>query len=373
MMTMAASPGRLAIAGLGATTSVGWDAACAAASIRADIVRPAGLSEFKALDEIVHDLEPITGHPVAGLTDGFVLFGRWMRLARNAMQDLLAGDTCPAPGEKEFWHRCALLLVTGIADEATFLMPAARIVAATKNDVGLALLQDLELPIPAQQVEVLPLGHVGCAAALERSEELIGTSCDRVVILAVDSLIDPLLLENRFARHRLKCTDNPVGLAPGEAAVALLVEGSHTLLQREGTAVAQVCGVDISKPNGGNAENEERGGRRLSQSYTKALDQAGISRFEGDLYIDLNGEQWRARHWGTALTRILQRFVGTEHLPCLSVGDTGAASGALGVCLAVRSFAREYARSDKAVVLSVAEDMTSSCVVLGHSKSRGVA
>ena len=182
---------RLGITALGVTSSVGRDAASSAASIRAGIVRPANIHEFASLDQSTQNLVPVTGHPVASLTDGFVLFGRWMQLARSTLQDLFAGKSCPGPGQTDYWNGCALLLATCIPDETTFLLPVNEVVAAIQNEIVTAIVRDLDLPIQISQTDILPFGHTSCAMALKQSLKLIGTKYKRVVVLAIDSLIDP--------------------------------------------------------------------------------------------------------------------------------------------------------------------------------------
>lgn len=350
----------LTLSGLGAVTSVGWTATAAAAAIRADISRPTEILEFEVYDPDTADLMPVIAHPVAGLTDGFVLFGRWLRLARVAVEDLLRTTGDP-PG---LWDGADLVLATAEPDEAIFLSAAAATLPAIREAVGLALIEDLRLPIRQNQVEVIAAGRIAPALAIEHAQRRIAAGSPRVLVVVVDSLLDPLLLESLAGEHRLKDSDHATGFSPGEAAVALLVEPRASVTRRSGTVLAELGAVRARATPSADPRKEHRAGKGMSDTLLEALDAAGVGLFTGDLYIDLNGQEWRAQQWGTALVRLQGRFDGNVQIPSLSVGDVGAVSGALGVMLAIRSFARRNASSRIAAVLSSGEDATVAAMVI---------
>ena len=74
---------------------------------------------------------------------------------------------------------------------------------------------------------------------------------------------------------------------------------------------------------------------------------------------DHNGENYRAMDWGHAVARLAGHGPDLADpavwYPAMSLGDTGAASGAVALCLATAGFERGYAPSASAAVLSVAE------------------
>ncbi len=353
----------VAVTALGATTSVGWDVVSAAASVRAGLNRAGEVPGAEVLDEETHEPTPVIGHAVRGLTDGFVLFGRWLRLARTAVEDLLRSQTDAAVHRPGYWERSILLLATRTPDETIFLDEWENTIAAIREMLGLALIDDLGLSSPPAQIEVLPSGHLAGAAALRRAASRIGVDCDRALIIGVDTLLDPLILEELDSQHRLKHAGNPAGLAPGEAAAALLLEAADNPERR--TAAAFVRGVSIHERAPSDDDEEPALVGSLRESFFAALDQAGLPELSGDLYLDLNGEPWRAHQWGSALIDIQTRFTGQVRLPAVSVGEVGAATGVLGVCLACRAFSRGYAGDEAAVVLSAGEAGDSACIVLG--------
>ena len=87
--------------------------------------------------------------------------------------------------------------------------------------------------------------------------------------------------------------------------------------------------------------------------------------FSGDVISDLNGEYWRAQQWGTAQPRLRSQMGAHPlHIPATSIGDTGAASGALGICYAAQLFAQRVACSRTALVLSSSDDGHVACAVV---------
>jgi 3-oxoacyl-[acyl-carrier-protein] synthase-1 len=96
-------------------------------------------------------------------------------------------------------------------------------------------------------------------------------------------------------------------------------------------------------------------GRALATVMTDVLDQAQLGEpFNGDLFCDLNGEPWRAHEFGGAQVQVSRQLLGEPRtrVCAVSVGDTGAASGALNIALASRALARDYALSSSALVVS---------------------
>jgi len=71
---------------------------------------------------------------------------------------------------------------------------------------------------------------------------------------------------------------------------------------------------------------------------------------------DHNGDNQRAMDWGSAQVHIEAQqktlIIGDTVYPAAAFGDTGAASGALALCLAATAFERRYAPGAIAAVLS---------------------
>jgi 3-oxoacyl-[acyl-carrier-protein] synthase-1 len=83
--------------------------------------------------------------------------------------------------------------------------------------------------------------------------------------------------------------------------------------------------------------------------------QAGDAMF---LFADLNGEEYRAAEFGTALMR-LKRHMDVDswrlRVTAAEFGDTGAAAPALGLGLATRALTREHQAVRHAMILTYSD------------------
>ncbi|MCY1032246.1 hypothetical protein OV207_12320 [Corallococcus sp. BB11-1] len=303
------------------------------------------------------EMVPVMGHPIRGVTEGFLFLGLWIRMAERAIQDLLVHGQLPGPSQTGFWSACELMVVTPSLDPSRFpLLGESADAPLLKEDYAATLLELTGLPIPLARVRSFPDGHVGVTAAMELASRLLeGGQSRRCLIVAVDSYLEPDTLDWLVRHNRLKCGDNPVGLMPGEAGAALLLETAHGAAERRGHVDAWVQGIavaDTSRPR--DAEGARRDGILLADLLSSIL--PTTAPFQGDLIVDLNGEEWRAREFGGALARLGRTMSEARVvLPALCLGEVGAASGGVGVCVAARAFARGPAKAHERIVLSVAE------------------
>jgi 3-oxoacyl-[acyl-carrier-protein] synthase-1 len=102
-----------------------------------------------------------------------------------------------------------------------------------------------------------------------------------------------------------------------------------------------------------------------------ALQRAAVACCRGQevglVLANLNGDEWRARDFGTALPAMKEAGLPTEApqwYPPASFGEVGAATGAVSTCMVVRAFVRGYAGSPHALVLLLADDETRSAYLL---------
>jgi len=83
------------------------------------------------------------------------------------------------------------------------------------------------------------------------------------------------------------------------------------------------------------------------------------------VFCDINGERYRSHEWGMAVLRTPEVFATTAYeSPANLWGDMGAAWGALGCTLAVRAWARGYARGPRALVWGSSDGGLRGAVVL---------
>jgi 3-oxoacyl-[acyl-carrier-protein] synthase I len=347
----------LALIAFGAATSLGLGAAQVAAAVRAGISQAGPDAEAEMLDEAL-DVTAVVGHAASEITHGFSLLGRRACLARAAVEDLLSSLPLASSGTEE-WGRARVLFVVSPPLEEVFLEDAATVAQRMRGTLLSALTHGLGLPIQLSQAEVIASGHAGTAVALKRASELIEVGAERVLLVAVDSYLDELHVGLLLEGARIKHSENPAGFSPGEAAVAMLIERPTVACCAKVVAV-ELCAGQPSVQD----VNELAHARGLAGCTAAALAAIEPGIWSGDVFVDLNGEPWRSLQWGYVLTELGDRFAGHMRLPAMSVGEIGAASGALGVLLASQSFARRYASADVALVLSVSEDGTTSCIAV---------
>lgn len=352
----------IVISSLGMVSSVGRDVVTACAAIRAGIVRARPLTYFQVLDETSQEMEPITGHPLRGLTEGFTIIGRWLQLARACVADLLHQGALPDSSHASFWRSTGVLAVTPYHNDDRFGSEASDASSSTEP-VRLAYLQPLldalRLPIDERNADILCLGPAGAIHAIHQASRWMATrGLERLLVIAVDSYCDPLTLEWLAGYRRLKTPENPYGLMPGEAGACFLLESAASARRRQPPMWFATSSVAVRVEQNHFFSRKPNVGVALAESLEETLTGAALKGpFTGSLVSDLNGENWRANEWGYARLRLEQRLAEGFHLilPAISLGDTGAASGAVGVCVAARALARGYARAEQILVVSSSE------------------
>ncbi|MBZ4415083.1 hypothetical protein [Myxococcus sp. RHSTA-1-4] len=353
------------ITGMGAVTSVGRGALAACAAIRARISRPRKLGYFRVLDEESQEEVGLMGHPLKGYTEGFSLVGRWQRLALGCAEELLGTPGVPRADDSRFWARTELAGVLPVPGD---LLPMDEDAVAPLVDLTLRPLRDeLDLAVPANLMQVVAVGHAGLMVALERGLRLLAErAVDRLLVVAVDSYLTPLPLTRLARERRLKTDMQPVGLMPGEAGVCFLLEREAEARRREAVPLVRVIAAATGQETSAEPGRRHFPGIALAECVREALERASVTLpFDGDFHVDLNGESWRSRLWGGALARLRPVLADARvHTVASSVGDTGSASAALGLCMASYGLAWGHARSRVALVVSASDEGAVGCMAV---------
>lgn len=339
---------RLAITGIGAVTSVGYRAVTSAAAIRAGISRPAPLAVSYPDPTGVDDV-PLVGHRIAGVTDGFEGVALQNLLASRAVRDLVTA--AQVDGNGPLWASAALHVCASPyrSEDLSFMTERMREALTPR------LVASARVPVePANQLLVLE-AHAGVLLSLTAASRAIEERrVARVLVVGVDSLVKEVDLEWLQSRGRLKTPDDPTGLEPGEGAAAILVESEDEARRRKAKVLAWLDSVQVGQEAQTRAEGHRGTGRALADAIRGAM---GSRRDVGLVFADLDGTSDRAWEWGMAVSRLAS----TIDLPAApetiasSIGDTGAASGALQLVCAVQALVRGYARGDACLVCSSAD------------------
>ncbi|MBE4750961.1 hypothetical protein G4177_22575 [Corallococcus sp. ZKHCc1 1396] len=352
------------ISSLGLVTAVGDDVISSAAALRAGIVRVRPIEGPGVYGD--EEEAPLMGSPVWPLTEGFIQTAAWIRLAQVAVEDVILFGQLPPAGDG-FWGETGLVWALPELGEQRFGWPGPETALALQRSCGDLLRKLTGLPRGAVADEFILGGHAATALGLQRASRLLSERrCARVLLIAVDSWLDAISLQWLSDERRLHSEELPTGLRPGEAAACLLVEEESTALRRNATVAARLVGVEVARPSTvidpDDAIRWRTGAVPEMAGHLDATVRSAVGRmttggtFSGDLVVDLNGESWRANAWGHARVRLAPVLESIrEVVPATSLGDVGAASGALGVCIAARSWARGHALTRHALVCSTSD------------------
>lgn len=347
----------LAITSLGMISSIGRDVAISCASIRAGIIRHAEINYVQLLDDELEAI-PLLGHPIRAYCEGFYATGLWLRIATGCIKNLLQYGNLPDESDLNFWERTGLIGVTPVIDDRFENMepPDSNVI----KEIYLYKLADfLSCPILKNNLDVVSMGHTGTISAIIQAEKMLAlTHLDRIIILAVDSYLDPMTLNWLSDYRRLKTAENPIGLTPGEAGACFMVEPIETARTRGAKIEAVIKGAKTGFEKNHYFSDNTNQGIGLAYNISKILSIVSTKiPFEGDIISDLNGENWKAYELASAKVRMGNKISTNARIiiPCESTGETGAASGAVAVCVAVRSLIRNYSTNDEVIITSSSE------------------
>ncbi|WP_187345056.1 hypothetical protein [Cystobacter ferrugineus] len=282
-----------------------------------------------------------------------------MRLASGAFEDLRDGAGLPSHTDTQFWHRTGLLALAPLIDNERFGWSLETLPDALKTAYLRPLLSLMEVPLREENARSLALGHCGLAVAFHQAEAMLSSrTVDRVLVLAADSYVDSESLAWLSSRHRLKSPQRHVGLMPGEAGAAILVERPTVARRRNAPTHVHIEAVALGtlpKPGATLAQL----GRAFAQATQQVLAASTSTKpFQGDLFVDLNGEEWKAQAWGHAQVLL------TDHVdfprcrvlhPAESLGETGAAGAPVSLAMAAWAFFRGHATGESALVCSLSD------------------
>ena len=343
---------------MGMVAALGDDVAMNCAAARAGIVRAGALEHYRLRSAVDGAAEPVIGHAARLLTRGFEGDIRLVRLLQGALRNL-ASRTVHL-GWKAGRVGCYVALPSSDRtrrdpeepdpeEEQQAQEPTS---PAEEFDRAQGLLAKAVAlaawPTQAQLAGVRTSGHAGGLECLQDAcIDLQAGRFEAALVLAADSLIDAQVLDWLSATNRLKCDGVPDGVQPGEGAVALALSSQS----RDATdkPAAQLLAVHTDKEPRHLLAGVSARGEVLASVVSQAWSQARAPL--PWLIMDLNGEAHRAMDWGYALVRLRASSAAFSEPQvwhtAASFGDTGAASGLIGICMSVRSWERDYAPSDR--------------------------
>lgn len=323
------------IVAAGARAPVGATAEGVAAAIRAGIRRmhavqlaalPGELESFVARDPL---LDP----------DDWDGTTRMRALATAALTEIVRKvSAAMKPG-------AAVPVLLGLPEERPGWTTAdvSRVVAALEAVGGARL-----------SLEISPrlVGHASVLQSLKEAAGRLASDegCPLVIVGGVDSYLDIETLAWLRGEGRWFEEGSRNGFIPGEAAAFVaLTDGARA--RRLGLTAAAtlhaVAAASETRVIGGDANV-------LGEALTSAVHGA-LASSEGpvdEIWCDINGERYRSEEWGFAALRLgpALRDASAYHTAARSCGDTGAATGALGVLGCLQAWRRRYAQGPRALI-----------------------
>ncbi|HWD91509.1 MAG TPA: beta-ketoacyl synthase N-terminal-like domain-containing protein [Verrucomicrobiae bacterium] len=340
--------GKLAITGIGLVTPVGLSAAASTAALRAGISRIGDLPGF-TVPNAAGEPQPATGAEVPVVPGNRQGPARLLRLAEQALREAV-GDA--RLSQKQ---RCALLVGTPGPNPARRTLSYSAVLSQGLERVLAGL-------VGASRVQLFETGRASALQALRMAANVLTMENppDAAIVGGVDSLINPLTMRFLQSSGRLREGRKSTGILPGEGAGFLVVETPERAARRGAAILATVeaaaGGVDLTPANKPNRAVVL--GRVLRGIADKLTDPAML------IISDLNGERHRAYEWMFASTRAPFFHSGTPHwLPSESIGDAGAATGAIDSAWAVTALRRGYAGGSEALVWGASDEGPREAIV----------
>lgn len=338
----------IVVTGLGMVTPVGYNAKQTCASIRADIARLNESEEFRIPNEKGHMTTVVCG-AVTGVTDGHRRFLRLLRMAKPAYSEVIVESKL----SQDDINQSGLYLILPEQDRPGMDNRAEESLANRICDA-------IEIDEILSRTKVFALGHTGVFFALQEAMKDLTQGIYRYAIIgAVDTYIDEITLEFFQDFNQLKTEDNSKGFIPGEGAAFFTLEKHQTANERKITPLAKIEGVFTALEENTIYEDTPCKGDGLSESIQNTLSSLNDEGTQTGLVIcDLNGERYRSLEWGLVLPRALgnnQIPITTWH-PADCIGDTGAASGTINICVGVTALVRGYAKTTNILVWGASDD-----------------
>src|SRR5262249_30167051 len=145
--------------------------------------------------------------------------------------------------------------------------------------------------------------------------------------------------------NRLKTDHTVNGIIPGEGAAFVVLENRKAAMARGSSLLARLDGVATAMESHGIYAGMPCRGDGLTKTLQTTL--AAVPRHGIDTSVvvcDLNGERYRALEWGLTLGRALgtvRRSPAVWH-PAGSIGDAGAAAGAINLVFGAVAVSKGY-------------------------------
>ncbi|WP_395837928.1 hypothetical protein [Archangium violaceum] len=334
------------------------------------------------VDEDTLERAALTGHSAEWVAGGFEGPGRLFQLGDAALRDLLLYSKL-TPRQLE--GTALLLLLPDDFYRETLLGPCSAMPAAAfageEHLFAESLLRTtmqslperlLTSALPGTRLQAIEFSFGGPAAfarLLQRAYQLLTTrTVERCIVGGLDSQVHGDALLAAYELGLLRTPNSPIGFLPGEAAGFVLLEMDRTSRARGARIEALLGPVTLAEEDFDRFSRGAPSGKAIHAATAACFQQwSAQDAAVGVAIVNLNGDTFRSRDFGSALVRMASAGLPTGFrtvLPVDSFGELGAATGPVSLCLAVRSFVRCYARTQNLLVMLLDERRLRSALLV---------
>lgn len=318
----------IAIQKAGLVTSVGLTAPQSCAAFRAKISNPTETGFMDSGGELIMAHQVPLARPWSGLM-------KLTKMAAMVIEEALSGV------EKRSWRDVPLLLCVAETDRPGRM-------EGLEDQLFLQIQNELDVTFGPDSAVVIQ-GRVGVAVALVQARALIAQrNVSRVLIAAVDSLLNWQTLTFYEHHDRLLTGRNSNGFIPGEAAGALLVG-----LPDRGAFELVCTGIGFGREVAHFESQEPLRADGLASAIKGSLSEAGIQMHDMDFRItDSSGEHYYFKEAALALSRTLRQRKEAFDIwhPAECTGEIGACVGATVIALAQAACNKAYTKGRNILV-----------------------
>ncbi|GAC19413.1 hypothetical protein [Paraglaciecola arctica] len=385
----------LAILHTALNTSLGLDCRSSAAGARAGLVRSQEADNYPLGMPAMDEIEKAIIHPLPFITSGFQDQARLGIILTKTLADIceqLNRDNINIPLDVYFSlphpHRTnqGIALQTDEPSAQEFELealldneePDETLYHSTINKS----FKDLPWPVVPKIKKIFFSGSSGVSECInavncnnQAADNDVREQASLSIIVAVDSLVSIKELEWLHGCSRLKSSDNPVGVQPGEAGAAFTVCTPKAAAQLGLKPQANIQQCIIDKNSTSQLKAQIPDGKVLANILNRLLpvtDKDNI--FQAWVMSDHNGEEPRAAEWGGALHFLTKAkphtVVSDTWFPVTSFGYTDAAYGAIAIVLICEAFNRGYAPSSHAYAMASADGVLRSGITVSLANER---
>jgi 3-oxoacyl-[acyl-carrier-protein] synthase-1 len=318
------------IVGIGCVTSIGLNAAAAAAAARA------GIAHFNEHPYMIdREGDPYVLAMVPTLNTGTTGVDRYIHLVAPAMQEALE----PLAGLDESVGYVKAKI--GLPEDRPGLPQELQI--RLSDEVKKLSTENYRI----NEIATIAKGHSAGLMALEAgSKEIIERTCEFCLIGGVDSYIDLDTLDWIEDNEQLHIPSNAWGFIPGEAASFCLICSLGTAVRHNLPVKARLIAISTALEQNRIKTETVCIGQGLTRAVRSCLKELPTDCRIDYTICDQNGEAYRADEFGFMLVRLSEYFNDPSDYmaPADCWGDVGAASGPLFINLITFAAEKGYSK-----------------------------